>query len=135
MARKQRRGGPQSPVPGFRPGKEPPQLRKQRARQQFGDVSPTQGKLIEAFAERTPEEARSLIRRWLITALVAAIALGILGILLMTWSVLAGVLVLIVAAGVLFLWWRLRRQRNDLETMADAVSGGGGSRRKGRRDR
>ena len=132
MARKQR-GGSQPSVPGFRPGKEPPQLRKQRAKQQFGDVSPTQEKLIEAFAERTPEESRGLIRRWLIGTLAGAILLAVAGGLLLVWSVLAGSIVLVLAAVLLGLWWRLRRQRPDLEAMADAVRGGGRGGAGGRR--
>lgn len=134
MARdNRRRGGPQPPVPGFRPGKEPPHLRKQRAKQRFGDVSPTQERLIELFAERTPEESRRLIRRWLIGSLIGAIVLAVLGVVVAIWSIIAGAIVLIVAAALLAVWWRLRRQRADLETLADAVSGGAGGR--GRRKR
>lgn len=124
-----RGGGPQRPVKGFRPGKEPPQLRKQRAKQQMGDVTPAQEKLIEMFAERTPEEALAMMRRWRIGLLIGAIVLGILGAVLYTWSVVAGVLVHVIAAVVLFFWWRLHRQRADFETMAEMVSGQGGRRR------
>lgn len=125
MARHGRGSGPRRPVKGFRPGKEPPQLKKQRAKQQFGDVSAAQERLIELFAERSPEESRALMRRWRIALLAGAVVLAILGAVLYGWSVIAGVLIHILAAAALFLWWRLHRQRDDLEAMADAVSGGG----------
>ncbi len=127
MARDRRRqGGPRSSVPGFRPGKEPPRLKKQRAKQQFGDnVSSAQERLIDVFAERTPEQSRTLIRRWSIGGLVTAVLLAIVGALLLTWSTVAGVIVLILAAAVLILWWRMYRRKDQLEAMADVVSGGG----------
>lgn len=125
MASHGRGSGPRRPVKGFRPGKEPPQLKKQRAKQQFGDVSAAQERLIELFAERSPEESRALMRRWRIALLAGAVVLAILGAVLYGWSVIAGVVIHILAAVALFLWWRLHRQRDDLEAMADAVSGGG----------
>lgn len=128
MARRGRGSGPQRPVKGFRPGKEPPQLKKQRAKQRFGDVSASQERLIELFAERTPEESRTLMRRWRIALLAGAVALAIVGALLYGWSVIAGLIVHGLAVGTLFFWWRLHRQRDDLEAMADAVSGGGSGR-------
>jgi Flp pilus assembly protein TadB len=108
---------------GFRPGKEPPQLRKQRAKQQFGEVSATQERLIEMFAERTPAEARGLIRRWRMALLAGAIILAACGAVVFTWSLVASVVFLVLAAVVLFFWWRLHRQRQAFEAMADAVSG------------
>ncbi|HUG41099.1 MAG TPA: hypothetical protein VMM12_11470 [Longimicrobiales bacterium] len=129
MARQGRGPGPQQPIKGFRPGKEPPRLRTQRAKQQFGDLSPTQERLVEVFAERTPEEARRLIRRWRIGLLAGAIALASLAAVLFAWSAIAGVVVGILAVVGLFLWWRLRRQSGDLEAMADAITG----QRKGKR--
>lgn len=112
-------------MPGFRPGKEPPRLKKQAVKQQFGDnLSRTQQRLVETFAERTPEESRALIRKWSIGGLVGAIAVALLGVLLMLWSTIAGIIVLILAGGLFFLWWRMNRQRGDLEQMADLISGG-----------
>ena len=111
---------------GFRPGKEPPQLRKQRAKQQYGQVSGSQERLIEFFASRSPEEARRVIGRWQVGLLAAAIILAVLGVALYAWSVVAAVIVHVLAGVVLFLWWQLRRQRPQLEAMADTVGGGGG---------
>ena len=121
----------QRPMKGFRPGKEPPELRKKRAKEQFGDVNAAQERLIELFAERTPEEARALIRRWTIGLLAGAIILAAAaGVLYVVWSpvaaIIAGVLALLVAV----VWWRIRSQRQDLETMVDAVSGPGRGKRR-----
>lgn len=123
---------PQRPIKGFRPGKEPPQLRKRRAKEQFGDVGPAQERLIEVFAERTPQQARTLLRRWTIGLLTGALVLAALAALLYAWSIIATVVAGMLAVVLLVLWWRLRRQRPDLEAMADAISGTPGRRRKGR---
>ena len=120
-------------VKGFRPGKEPPQLKKQRAKEQYGDVTGTQERLIELFAERTPEESRALIRAWVRGLLGAAIALVVAAAVLALWSTVAAIIVGVIAGVVLFLWWRLHRQREAFEAMADTVAGGG--RRGGKRKR
>ena len=131
MARHGRGQGPQRPIRGFRPGKEPPRLRQQRAKQQFGEMNAAQERLVEMFARRTPEESRAMLRRWRVALLVAALALLVPGAALYFWSIIAGVIVHVVAIVLLGLWWRLQRQREALEAMADAVSGP----RKGRRRR
>src|SRR5680860_1005718 len=125
MARHGRGQGPQQPMKGFRPGKEPPQLKKQRAKQQFGEVSRSQERLIEFFAGRTPAEARTVMSRWQIGLLVAAIVLAVLGAVLYGWSVVAAIVVHVLAAVLFFLWFQLRRQRPQLEALADAVGGRG----------
>ena len=130
MARHGRERGPRRPMKGFRPGKEPPELRKRRAKEQFGDVNATQEHLIALFAERTPEESRGLLRRWRVGLMTGAVVLGVLAALLLTWSLIAAVIAGIFAGVLLFLWWRLHRQREALEAMADAVAGTGGRRRK-----
>lgn len=137
MARRDRRSGPQPQVRGFRPGKEPAHLRKEQAKRQLaGDVSGAQEKLMDLFAERGPDRSRALIRRWQLGLLIGAIALGVLGVALYFWSVVAGVVVHILAVGVLFLWWQIRRKQADLEAVADLVGGrqpGGRGGRKGKR--
>jgi Flp pilus assembly protein TadB len=132
MAQRRKRSGPQRPVPGFRPGKEPPQLRKRKAMEQYGDVGWAQERLIAAFAERSPAESRRLIRRWTLALLAVGIVLAVIGALLYLWSLIAGAVVHVVAAVVLVLWWRVHRQREGLETMADAVGGRAGGRRRGK---
>lgn len=122
----------QRPIRGFRPGKEPPQLKKRRAREQFGEVGAAQERLIELFAERSPQESRALLRRWRIGLLAGALVLAVLAVVLYAWTVVATVVAGVLAVVVLFLWWRLHRQKEQFEAMADAVSGGPGGKRRGR---
>jgi Flp pilus assembly protein TadB len=123
MARGQRGRG-QQPIRGFRPGKEPPQLRKQRAQRQLGpDANWAQKRLVDVLADRSPDEARAMMRRWRLALLVGVIVLAVLGALLYGWSVIAGVLIHVLAAGLFLLWIQLRRKRRDFETMADLVGG------------
>ena len=118
----------QRPMKGFRPGKEPPQLKKQRAKQQFGELSGTQERLVELFAERTPEESRALIDRWLLVLLLVTLALFAGAGALVLWSTVAAVVAGILAVVFLVLWWRLKGQRDAFVQMAETVAG-----RKGRR--
>ena len=122
--------GPQRPIKGFRPGKEPPQLRRQQARQQFGNVDPNQQRLIDMFVDRTPEEARSMMRLWRGGLLGGAIAMAVLGALLYGWSVIATVIAFVLAIVLLVVWYRLHSQRAALEALADAVGGAKGRRKK-----
>jgi hypothetical protein len=115
--------GPQRPIKGFRPGREPPELRKRRAQEQFGDLTGAQKRLVEVFSSRTPEEARALIDRWTTGLLVAAAVLLAGAVALFFWSTVAGAIVAALGGLVLVLWWRIRSQREALETMADAVTG------------
>jgi Flp pilus assembly protein TadB len=130
MARSSRGQGPQRPVKGFRPGKEPPHIRKQQAMRQYGQVDARQEQLLEMFAGRSPAESRRLLRRWRFGLLAGAILLAVLGAALYTWSLIAGGITHVLAGVVLYLWWRLQRQRDALEAMADAVGSPPG---KGRR--
>jgi Flp pilus assembly protein TadB len=119
-----RRGQGQQQSRGFRPGKEPPQLRKQRAKQQLGpDANWAQKRLVDVLSDQSPDQARAMMRRWRIALLAIAIALAVLGAFLYGWSMIAGVVVHVLAAVLLLLWFQLRRKRRDFETMADLVSG------------
>lgn len=124
--------GPQRPIKGFRPGKEPPELRKRQARQQFGEMSAAQQRLVDLLAERTPEEARRLLRRQRIMLLVGGIALSALAVALSFWSIWVAAIAAVLAAAVFFLWARLHRQRESYEAMADAVSGPVRGKRRGK---
>jgi len=121
-------------VKGFRPGKEPTEIRKQRAKKQFGEVSASQERLIEMFAERSPEEARTLLRRWKLGLLAAGLVLAVVGGFLFLWSLAAGIVLEILAVIAMVLWWRIQGQSQTLEAMVEAVSrpGGGRSGKKGR---
>lgn len=124
MARGRRGRGHRQPVRGFRPGKEPAQLRKQRAQAQLGsDANWAQKQLVDVLADRTPEQARRMMRRWRVALLAAVIVLVLVGALLYLWSVVAGVIVHVLAAVVLAFWFQLRRKQSDFEALADMVSG------------
>jgi len=141
MAREQRGGGGggggggrrQEPVRGFRPGKEPAQLRKQRVKEQIGEGNWAQQKLIDTLADRTPQEARQMMGRWRTGALVAAVVLTALAVLLFLWSIFAGIAMALIATAAFVIWFRLRTQQASFEALADIVSRQGGKAGKGRR--
>jgi Flp pilus assembly protein TadB len=131
MTRGPRGRGQQRPMKGFRPGKEPPQLRKQRAKEELGgDPNWAQERLIEALADRSPEEARKMMARWRTVLLAAAIVVAVLGALLYGWSIVAGVIVHVIALALFLFWFQLRRKQKDFEAMAELVSGRGGRRKR-----
>lgn len=111
-------GGQQ--VKGFRPGKEPAYVRKQRAKQQLGQEAPrAQERALDLVADRSPGEVRSLMNRWVTVLLVVGALLGVGGALLYDWSLAAGIVTHMLAAAAIFLWHRLRRQRNQLVELAE----------------
>jgi len=114
--------GPQQSIKGFRPGKEPPELRKAHAKKQFGDLSAGQERMVELFAQRSPEESRKLISRWKTGALAAGVLLSVLTVLAWMWTWIAGAVVGVLAGVVFFLYLRLRAQTAQLEQMADTVA-------------
>lgn len=109
---------------GFRPGKEPKQLRKQAAKQQFGDMNAAQERMVDLFADRTPEESKKLLASWRMWSLVAGIVLSALSMWAWSWTWIAGVIVGALAAGAFFVHFRMRAQRGALEAMAETVAGG-----------
>lgn len=118
-----RRGqGPQQHVKGFRPGKEPPGLRKAHAKKQFGDMNAAQERMVELFAERSPEQSRKLISRWKTGAFLAGVVLSVLTVLAWMWTWIAGATVGVLAGVVFFVYFRLRAQTAQLEQMADTVA-------------
>jgi hypothetical protein len=115
------RSGAEGPrhVKGFRPGKEPPQIRKREATARIPDDAPAVQKwLVEALVERGPEGVQQLIGKFGIGLAVAGAVLAIGGALLYRWHIWAGVLVQIIAAVALFLWYRVRAQRGAISLMA-----------------
>lgn len=118
------RGRNRQQIPGFRPGKEPGALRKKRAKARLGeDASWAQKKMIDAVGDRRPDEVRAMVKRWARVLLAAVVVLAVLGALLYAWSVVAGVVVHLLALVLAFLWYRLRRQRGQLVEMAEWVRG------------
>ena len=128
MARRRGQQGSPPPMKGFRPGKAPAQLRKRAAKQQFGEMNAMQERMVDLFADRSPEEARSMLGRWRTGSLIAGIVLSILTVLAWSWSWIAGLIVGILASLTLFAHLRLRAQRAQLEQMAEMVSKATGRR-------
>ena len=115
-------GGGQRPVKGFRPGKEPPHLKKQRAKAQLGgDASWAQKQAVEAVAGRSPQEVEAMVRRWTTIVLVAALLLAAAGAFLYAWSTVAGVLVHVLALALFFLVYRIRKHGQGLVEMARSM--------------
>jgi len=121
MAAKRRRGH-QPPAKGFRPGKEPAHLKKQRAKAQLGaDASWAQKQTVDAVAGRTPQEVRSMVKRWSTGLFVGAGLLAVGGAFLYGWSVPAGVAVHVISAGLLFLGARVKKSGPGLVDMAGSL--------------
>jgi len=122
MARKGGGRHGQPPMKGFRPGKAPAQLKKQRAKAQLGsEANWAQKQTIDAIAGKTPKQVEALVRKWSIGFGAAAAALAVLGVFVYGWSVVAGVFVHVLAAVLLFLAWRIRKQGPGLAQIADSL--------------
>ncbi len=112
-------GGPQRPVKGFRPGKEPPQLRKQRAKAQLGkDASWAQKRTVDAIAGRSPQEVQKMVLTWSRGLFAGGGLLAVGGVFLYGWAVAAGVVAHLVSAALLFLGYRIGKQGAGLVDMA-----------------
>lgn len=115
-------GGPQRPVKGFRPGKEPTHLKKQRAKAQLGkDASWAQKQAVDVIAGRSPQEVRKMVQRWSRGVIAAAVLLAIVGVFLYGWAVAAGITAHVASAGLLFLGYRIGKQGSGLVDMADRM--------------
>jgi hypothetical protein len=124
MSRKGKKGrGPRQPrVKGFRPGKEPAHLRARQAKAELGeDAGWARKAMIDAVADRSPGEVRAQVDRWSRILLLVAVILAIGGGLLYLWSTPAGLVAHLLTLVALFLWFRLRRQRDPLVEMAESV--------------
>jgi len=109
-------------VKGFRPGKEPPHLKKQRARAQLGkDASWLQKQTVEAVAGRSPQEVRKMVRVWSRVLMAGALILVVVGVFLYAWALPAGIVVHAIAAALLFLAYRLGKQGSGLVEMAESL--------------
>ena len=122
MAAKKRGHGPQRPVKGFRPGKEPAHLKRQRAKAELGkDASWAQKQTVEAIAGRSRDEVRVMVRRWSLGMTLAGVLLVVLGGFLYSWTWVAGAVVHVVAGVLFVLAYRVRKQGPGLEQMADSL--------------
>lgn len=120
------KGPRQPPVKGFRPGKEPAHLRRKRAKAELGkDAGWAQKAMVDAVADRSPDEVARSMDRWVRIMLLAGIILFVTGLPLYRWSVVAGVALHVLAALAVFLWFRLRAQKVRMVELAESISGGG----------
>lgn len=114
--------GPQRPVKGFRPGKEPAHLKRQRAKARLGsDAGWAQKQAVEAVAGRSPAEVRAMVRRWSLLLAVAGLLLVVAGVFLYGWTWMAGAAVHALAVVLFFLAYRIRKQGPGLEEMAKSL--------------
>ncbi|MDH3208326.1 MAG: hypothetical protein OEO79_17125 [Gemmatimonadota bacterium] len=117
-----KRGQGQRPIKGFRPGKEPAYLKKQRAKAQLGsDAGWGQKQTVEALAGKSPQEVQKMVRKWGIGLVSGAVLLAVGGAFLYAWSTVAGVVVHILAAVVAFLAYRIRKQGSGLVDIARSL--------------
>jgi hypothetical protein len=123
MGRKSKsRPSARRPMKGFRPGKEPLHLKKQRARARLGsDATWLQKQTVEAVAGRSRIEVERIVRRWSLGLLAGAVLLGLLGGFLYTLAVVAGVLAHVVTVALLVLAYRVRKQGPTLVQMAESL--------------
>lgn len=117
-----KRGGQRPQIKGFRPGKAPAHLKKQQAKAQLGkDASWAEKQTVEAVAGRTPEEVREMVRKWTVGLSAGGAILGVGGFFLYGWSMVAGVVVHLLAGGALFLAYRIQKQGAALAEMAKSM--------------
>lgn len=116
------RGGHQRPIKGFRPGKEPAHLKKQRAKAQLGkDATWAQKKAVDAVAGRSPQDVRAMVRTWSRGLIGGGLVLAVGGAFLYPWAVWAGVATHVVSAVLLFFGYRVWKQGAGLADMADRM--------------
>lgn len=107
-------------VKGFRPGKEPPELRKKRAKARLGeDASWAQKKMIDAVGDQSPEEVRQMVTRWTRILLAVAVLLAAVGAFLYRWSLAAGVATHVLALAAGFFGFRFWQQRENFVETAE----------------
>jgi len=112
----------QRPIKGFRPGKEPGHLKKQRAMARLGsDASWVQKQTVGAIAGRSPREVQTMVRTWKVGLVAGAFLFAILGVFLYAWSLVAGVVVHVLTVVLLVLAYRLWKQGSGLVEMAESL--------------
>lgn len=122
MGRRSSRQGYQPPVKGFRAGKQPRSLSKKALKQQMPEMNAAQEKLVDLFADKTPEQSKKMIAGWHSTTLIVGAVLSVLAVLAWMWTWIAGTAVAVLAAVAFFVHFQVRSQRAQLEQMAEAVS-------------
>ena len=116
------RGGRQAPVKGFRPGKAPAHLKKQRAMAQLGnDASWFQKQAVEAVAGRSPQDVQKMMKKWSLGLIAGALLFAVVGVFLYAWASVAGIVVHVISAILLFLAYRVRKHGSGMVEMAKAL--------------
>ena len=111
---------------GFRPGKAPPEVKKQQAKATLGsDAGWAQKAMVEAVGGRSPREVDRMLGRWAAGVLAAAVLTLVLGSWLYTVSWIVGVATHLVTAVLIFFWIRIRKQRAQFVELASSMEGGG----------
>ncbi len=119
---KKSRGGDRQPIKGFRPGKEPPHLRRKQAKDQLGkDASASQQKIIDLVAHRTPDEVHAMVTRWIWIASTFGVLNLVMGYFLFGWHWLAGGGAIVLAVVLFVLAFRMRGQRKNFVQIAEMV--------------
>jgi hypothetical protein len=117
-----RKGRGQPPIKGFRPGKAPPQLKRQRAKALVGDdASWAQKQTIDAVAGRSTQEVRGMVRKWSLGLFGGAVVLAVLGVPLFRWAAWAGVVAYIVGVILVVFAYRIRKQGPGLVQIAESL--------------
>lgn len=117
-----KRGGRQAPVKGFRPGKAPVHLKKQRARAQLGkDASWVQKQAVEAVAGRSPQDVQKMMKTWGLGLIAGALLFAVGGVFLYAWASVAGIVVHVISAILFFLAYRVRKHGSGMVEMAEAL--------------
>ena len=93
-------------------------------KQQFGEMNAAQERMLDLFADRTPEQSKKLLGRWRLWSFVGGALLSLLSVFAWNWHWIAGAVVGLLAAAVFFVHLRMRSQRASLEAMADMAAGG-----------
>lgn len=107
---------------GFRPGKEPPHLKKQRAKAELGaDASWAQKQAVDAVAGRTPKEVQAMVRRWSLGLFAAGGILGIGGFFLYGVALPAGIAAHVVAVVLLVIGYRFKKSGQGLADLAGSL--------------
>ncbi len=129
MGRRNRQAqGQQQQVKGFRPGKQPKPLTKQQLKKQMPNMSAAQERMVDLFADKSPEESKKVLARWRMIALAVGVFFSILAVIIGSWNLFAGGAVGLAAAVAFFAWLRMRAQRGQLEEMADQIARATGKR-------
>jgi hypothetical protein len=85
------------------------------------DASWLQKQTVDAVVGRSPQEVRTMVRKWKWGLVAAAVLLALLGVFLYAWSLAAGVVAHVLTVGLLFLAYRVGKQGQALAELAQSL--------------